>query len=237
MKGIHGSDRASSRPSGLTLVEVLVVIGVVAIVGGILAVSLRQARLQSDDARSLANIRTGLQMFTMWSDDRKNEHLNYERDPRRYDFRVGVGARGEEIILQWHAQALRQNWAYAWAWTTNEPPRFGGFRYCWPYLTDPRGWTPPHHEYYVANPRSFREEFRPTFRQEVLFPSAKAMLTATASGSSPEAASLTGFSDGSASTLTHGAAQPQLRDPYYLGSRNTRLIGNGTVGGLHGRDR
>lgn len=245
MKGIHGifrgpRTRVGAARSGLTLLEVVIVVGLVALVAGLLVVALRGVRTQRDDARSLTNVRTGVQMFTMWGDDRKGEHLNYERDPRRYDFRVGAGPRGEQVILQWHAQALQQNWAYAWAWTTQEPPRFGGFRYCWPFLTDPRAWTSPYHDFYVSHPRSFREEFRPTFRQEVLFPSAKSMLTAKAAASPADltdAAFITGFADGSAALLTKDAAQPQLRDPYSLGATNIRLTGNGTVGGLHGRDR
>jgi prepilin-type N-terminal cleavage/methylation domain-containing protein/prepilin-type processing-associated H-X9-DG protein len=73
-------DQKFSRPQGFTLVELLVVIGIIALLIGILVPTLSKARERSQKTVCLANLHTLGQCMIMYSDDYKGRLPNTNPD-------------------------------------------------------------------------------------------------------------------------------------------------------------
>lgn len=216
------------RRAGLTLIEVLVVLLVVAIVTGIALTALRSARTAAAETKTLADLRSGAALFASWSHDRKGEFLNYQRDPRRYAMRCEPW-RGGDYCLQWESQ-WRQWWT-AYFWTTGERAEVRGFFYSLTFLSDPALWK------LDPTPRMLghgaARHFRPTFTHEVLHPAEKAMLFVQVGSDRKPAA----FVDCSAAIILPARVLPQtdgINSMNYQSDPPTP--GYSTIDGVRGRD-
>lgn len=213
---------------GLTLIEVMVVLGVIAIVTAITLTALRSARQSAVEMKTLADLRSGAGLFASWSNDRKGEFLNYERDPRRYAMRCEPWREGEYCV-QWQSQI--RDWPTAYFWTTGEKPEVRSFSYSFTFLSDPDLWK------LDPTPRSLGDDaalhFRPTTTREVLYPAEKAMLYVyNASERKPAA-----FVDGSAAAIAAERLLPQTDGTTWMGFQtDPPTPGYSTIDGVRGRD-
>lgn len=215
--------------AGLTLIEVLLVIGIAMLVISLMIAGLRLANERAAETRRIADLRTGVTMFSAWSNDRQGQNLHYELDPRRFSARCGVGFNGQQVCLEWFDQSVNRRWALSWLWTTGERPEVTSFSYTTTALADPRMWDPV-----AIPPATDRLSFmRPTFVQEVQHPSSKVMLNGSWRG---ERGVLLGFFDGSASRVEWDRVVQQVRGPYSSGASPYDEPGSGTPHGLRGLD-
>ncbi len=219
----------SSTRAAFTLIEALITLGIVALLISLMIAGLQMARGRASEAKALASLRSGLSMFVSWSNDRRDEHLNYRLDPHEFSMRCDPWINGENECVQWEYQAWNQRWVYSWFWTTGEVPEVTGFSYAFTFLTDSRMWQGD------AAPTASRANayYRPTFASEVAYPSDKVMLYGFAHG--PAGPAL-GFVDGSAAKVQWTNMLPQAAGPFTRGNYQRDLPGWGTKGGLAGRD-
>jgi len=76
-------NRRERRCAGVTLLELLVSVAVVAVLSTLVVVVLRQARAHANDAVEIADLRHAIGLMTMWSGDHNDEVINagLPRDP------------------------------------------------------------------------------------------------------------------------------------------------------------
>jgi type II secretory pathway pseudopilin PulG len=219
----------NSRAAGFTLIEALVVSGIVAVLIALLLTGLRVVNERAKHATLLADLRGGVGMFATWSNDRQGQNLHYELDPRKFSARCGPGFDGEQVCVAWFEQAINRRWALSWLWTTEERPEVWSYSYAVTSLADPRLWDedaqPPTSEYNAY--------MRPTFTQEVSFPAQKVLLNGSWRG---ERGVLLGFFDGSAAVIPWDSVVQQVRGPMSSGMSPYDEPGSGTPNGLRGVD-
>jgi len=217
-----------SGARGLTLVEVLVVLSVVAIVTALVITALRGARQAAVETTNLADLRSGVGLFIMWSNDRDGEFLNYQRDPRRYAMRCEPWRDGDYCV-QWQSQT--NEWPTAYFWTTGKKAEVQSFLYSFTFLSDPEMWK------LAPTPRMLgeraTEHFRATYMREVLYPAEKAILHSyNASKRKPVA-----FVDGSAAPITPDRVIAQTDGTIWMNFQTAPPTpGYSTVNGVRGRD-
>jgi prepilin-type N-terminal cleavage/methylation domain-containing protein len=214
---------------GLTLLEVLVVLGVVALIIALSLTGLRVVNERAKHAQLLADLRGGVGMFATWSNDRQGQNLHYELDPRKFSARCGPGFDGEQVCVAWFEQAINRRWALSWLWTTGERPEVWSYSYAVTSLADPRLWNKN------AQPSAseYNAYMRPTFTQEVSFPAQKVLLNGSWRG---ERGVLLGFFDGSAAVIPWKSVVQQVRGPMSSGRSQYDEPGSGTPDGLRGID-
>lgn len=134
--------RRGRRRAGVTLVELLVSIAVVAILSTLLVVILRQARAHANDAVEIADLRHAIGLMTMWSGDHGGRLLNVgmPRDPE-----LGTvyfeNRKGELMSTNYLGQ--EGSWARILEAWSGEPYPFrpnGAMWYTATLLTNPELW-------------------------------------------------------------------------------------------------
>jgi hypothetical protein len=208
---------------------VLVVMGLIALLTALVLTGLRIVNEQSKQTTLLADLRSGVAMFTTWSNDRQGQNLHYELDPRLFSARCGPGFDGDQVCVGWFEQALNRRWALSWYWTTGEIPEVRTFGYAATALADPRMWD----EHGQPAATEYAAYMRPTFTQEVSYPAEKVLLNGSWRG---RRGVMLGFFDGSAARIDWGSTIQQVRGPFSSGQSPYDEPGTGTPNGLRGAD-
>jgi len=178
--------RAGRRP-GVTLIEVLVAVGIVAVLVLLLAGPLAEFRREGRRAVSYSNLRTHAAMFSMYANDHAGVLPSFTKEGFYSSLIHGGGLAtwGSyfDAFRTWHialadgyydGNALSESLFPPNFRASDDPygwPIYTAYAYPCAFIADPAFWNP----YTRTGP----EQWRATRLSEVLFPSAKALIVQT----------------------------------------------------------
>jgi len=178
---------------GFTLIEILVVIGVMSVLVAIMLPGLARSRATAREARCLSNLRMTSTVFELYS-QRFRDRFPFATAGQSIDLSPDHEGTGGTLQIQsawdlaaaWpgimHEIAPWREWFASWVcsgarrvqgepWTGEEPIGLAGatsYVYCWSFIARPENW--------VAGTLSSDALQRPVSVADVLYPSSKALM-------------------------------------------------------------
>jgi hypothetical protein len=223
----------------LTLVEALVVMGVLAVILGILIPTLQHARQSSATTSTLADLRSTSQLFEMWSNDHDGEFLNAGLPKIPGDTTFLDLPDGSLGHIYWPLQSYPNFWTAAmWSWHGPDRPASYNFSYCLPCFMSPtlfRETQLPYQDWPAT------DYWAPQRTSSVAYPSSKGLLLATLSrGGNPGSDSFRPWGiamiDGSTARYSYADMTPSLPGFFHGRPTENPWPVHYTINGITGRD-